>query len=156
MDNIPPIPFVTSTSKKTMSTDPKTKGCVPCQSLDASALLSTEQVKDHLPKSLPLWTFAPADDLPPRLTRSFCARNFQSALEAIQNMGVVAEEENHHPDFHLTNYRWVAVEVYTHKLQGISENDLILAGKLDQVTIDYSPKWLKDHPEALPTAKKIE
>ena len=68
-------------------------------------------------------------------------------------MGAIAERESHHPDFHLTNYRDVEITLWTHKLGGITENDLKLAEMLDnEVKIEYSPKWLKAHPEASTTA----
>jgi pterin-4a-carbinolamine dehydratase len=59
------------------------------------------------------------------------------------------DREFHHPNFHLVNYREVEVHLWTHKLHGITENDLILAEMLDkEVDVVYSPKWLNDHPEA--------
>jgi pterin-4a-carbinolamine dehydratase len=64
-------------------------------------------------------------------------------------MGAIAEREFHHPNFHLVNYREVEVHLWTHKLNGVTENDLILAEMLDkEVAVVYSPKWLKEHPEA--------
>ena len=87
------------------------------------------------------------------LVCEFTAKNFQAAMDAIQAMGIIAERENHHPDFHLTNYRDVRIEIFTHKLQGITENDVALAEMFSkEVKISYSPKWLKEHPEALPTS----
>lgn len=70
-------------------------------------------------------------------------------------MGAIAERESHHPDFHLTNYRNVDVQLYTHKLGGVTENDVQLAEILDkEVTIVYSPKWLEAHPEAKVSIKE--
>jgi 4a-hydroxytetrahydrobiopterin dehydratase len=69
-------------------------------------------------------------------------------------MGAIAEREGHHPDFHLTNYRDVTIEIFTHKLGGLTMNDFVLAKHLtDEVSVDYSPKWLKAHPEAQRTCK---
>ena len=145
------------------------QACVPCSSLDPSALLSLDNVKSHLETTLKLWTL---ESLPSKdsvtndkddqtsstswmLSRQFVAKNFQAALDAINAMGVIAEAQNHHPDFHLTNYRHVQIDVYTHKLNGITENDISLAALLDQgVSVAYSPKWLKEHPEASFTAKQ--
>jgi pterin-4a-carbinolamine dehydratase len=59
-------------------------------------------------------------------------------------MGEVAERVNHHPDFHLTEYRTVSVVIYTHKLMGVTEQDLNLARLFsEEVRIEYSPKWLR-------------
>ncbi|MFO0929868.1 MAG: 4a-hydroxytetrahydrobiopterin dehydratase [Gemmataceae bacterium] len=50
-------------------------------------------------------------------------------------MGQVAEAEGHHPDLHLTGYRNVAVELSTHAIGGLSENDFILAARIDQLPV---------------------
>jgi 4a-hydroxytetrahydrobiopterin dehydratase len=72
-----------------------------------------------------------------------------NTLDSINAMGAIAERESHHPDFYLTNYRDCEIILYTHKLQGITENDLVLAEMLDkEVQVTYSPKWLKQHPVA--------
>ena len=47
----------------------------------------------------------------------------------------VAEAEGHHPDLHLVGYRNVAVELWTHAAGGLTENDFILAAKIDQVPV---------------------
>lgn len=60
----------------------------------------------------------------------------QTTLNA---MGKVAEEENHHPGMHLTNYRDVCLDLYTHKLQGITKQDIALAIRPDnEVEVTYS------------------
>ena len=48
----------------------------------------------------------------------------------------VAEEDGHHPDLHIAGYRNVSVELWTHAIGGLSENDFILAAKIDQVPIE--------------------
>ena len=48
----------------------------------------------------------------------------------------VAEEDGHHPDLHIEGYRNVSVELWTHAIGGLSENDFILAAKIDQVPIE--------------------
>ena len=45
----------------------------------------------------------------------------------------LAEDEQHHPDLHLVQYRRVSVELYTHAIHGLSENDFILASKIDAI-----------------------
>ena len=130
--------------------------CVPCSSLDASAVLSAKDVDDQLqqqdaPPALAVWKHhaGTAEHAIPKLTWTFTAKNFRSALDALNAMGRIAEEENHHPDFHLTGYRNVCVELYTHSVGGITQNDIALAQRLsEQVKVVYSPKWLKEHPEA--------
>ncbi len=124
------------------------KHCVPCEGgLPAVPL---ERVQAALP-SLPLWTLS---DDHKRLSRAFTAKSFAAALAFINVVGAVAEAEGHHPDLHLTSYREVEIVLYTHAVGGLTENDLIMAGLIDAVPAVYSPKWLKEHPEAESTAAK--
>lgn len=148
--------FSTITTTTTMATCSMTKKCVPCEGLDPSAVLSTEEVSKRLETSLPLWKLTPVpgdDDSKSMISKSLVAKTFQAALDALNEMGAIAEREGHHPDFHLTSYRNVQIDLFTHSLQGITENDLTLAELLDQVPIEYSPKWLKEHPAAASHAK---
>lgn len=69
----------------------------------------------------------------------------QCAMDFINGVSAVAEEEGHHPDFHLTNYRDVRVDVTTHAIGGLSLHDFVLAAKLDQIEVTYSPKWLREN-----------
>ena len=65
----------------------------------------------------------------------------------------IAEDQGHHPDLHVTGYRNVAVELYTHSVGGLTDNDFIVAAELDGVKVDYSPKWLEANPAAAGSAK---
>jgi len=127
------------------------KACVPCSSLDKSSLLTADDVNHRLAStpSLALWKQEKNNtNNCNKITCHFVAKTFQAALDAINAMGVIAEREGHHPDFHLTNYREVQIDVYTHSVNGITENDIVLAQMLaEEVKVIYSPKWLKEHPE---------
>ena len=57
---------------------------------------------------------------PPALIRRFVAKNFQCALDFVNTVGAVAEEEGHHPDIGLTGYRNVQLVLYTHKVGGVT------------------------------------
>ena len=61
--------------------------------------------------------------------------NFLDAVKLIQRIAPIAEAQDHHPDLHLTGYRRLTVELSTHAIAGLSENDFILAAKIDQVLI---------------------
>ena len=65
------------------------------------------------------------------LTRTFLFPDFKTALAFVNRAGAVAEAEGHHPDLLLV---WGRVEVttYTHKIDGLTENDFILAAKIDR------------------------
>lgn len=130
--------------------------CAPCSSLDPSALLSEEEVNRRCPEPWKCATKSLDGDVKITiLTRKFTARNFQCSLDSINAIGVIAEREGHHPNLHLTNYREVQVDIWTHKVGGTTENDLLLAKMInEEVKIEYSPKWLREHPEAASTAKR--
>ena len=70
-------------------------------------------------------------------------------MDSLNAIGTIAERENHHPDMHLTGYRNVEIVLFTHSQGGITTNDIALARMIDdEVVIEFSPKWLKAHPEA--------
>jgi len=64
--------------------------------------------------------------------RAWTFPNFRVAIQAVNRIAELAEEEGHHPDLHLTGYKNLTVELTTHAIQGLSENDFILAAKIDQ------------------------
>jgi 4a-hydroxytetrahydrobiopterin dehydratase len=67
-----------------------------------------------------------------RLERRFTFPGFPQAIAFIDRMAVLAEEEQHHPDFCL-HYKIVDVTLYTHAIGGLSDNDFILAAKIDRL-----------------------
>jgi 4a-hydroxytetrahydrobiopterin dehydratase len=66
-----------------------------------------------------------------RLKKEFKFKNFQQALHFTNVVGKIAEEEGHHPDIYLT-WGKVVLEIWTHKINGLTESDFILASKCDQ------------------------
>ena len=66
------------------------------------------------------------------LTTSVSFDDFQGALDFTNRVGEVAEDEGHHPEICLT-WGEARVEVYTHAIDGLSENDFILAAKIDEI-----------------------
>ena len=60
-------------------------------------------------------------------------KDFLDAVSLIQRIAPLAEAEDHHPDLHLTGYRKLTIELSTHAIGGLSENDFILAAKIDQL-----------------------
>ncbi len=69
-----------------------------------------------------------------RIRRDWTLPDFRSAIKMINNIAALAERERHHPDLHLEGYRRVWVEIFTHAIGGLSENDFILAAKIDAMT----------------------
>ena len=67
-----------------------------------------------------------------RIERTFKFPDFRAALEFVNRVGELAERERHHPDVHLS-YGKVRVELWTHKVHGLTGNDFILAAKIDRI-----------------------
>ena len=61
-----------------------------------------------------------------------------AAVDLINRIAKIAESENHHPDLHVTSYRNLKIDLSTHALGGLTENDFILAAKINAL-----PKELK-------------
>ena len=66
------------------------------------------------------------------LKRDFKFDDFEKALVFTNEIGALAEREGHHPDFEL-GYGYVNIATYTHKIDGLTESDFILAAKIDQI-----------------------
>ena len=69
-----------------------------------------------------------------RIRKDWKLKNFRDGIKLLNNVGAIAEREQHHPDLHLEGYRHVWIEIYTHAIGGLSENDFILAAKIDAVS----------------------
>ena len=67
------------------------------------------------------------------IRKTVACKNFLDAVGLIQRIAPIAEADDHHPDLHLTGYRKLAIELSTHAIGGLSENDFILAAKIDQL-----------------------
>jgi len=101
------------------------KTCVPCRggvpALSGSAL-------ESLHKEIPLWKIVNEH----HITRTFTFPDFKQALDFVNRMGTLAEEQGHHPDILLA---WGKTEItlWTHKIDGLTESDFIMAAKIDQL-----------------------
>ncbi|CAM9546391.1 unnamed protein product [Phaeothamnion confervicola] len=73
-------------------------------------------------------------------------------MDFLNKVAAVAEREGHHPDVHLTEYRNVKVVLWTHSMNGLTQNDFTLACLIDALPVAYSPKWLREQPEAVTAA----
>ncbi len=103
--------------------------CAACN--DETPPLTDEQVKEYLP-AVPDWKLS-ADGK--RIRREWKVKDFAAGLAFFTRVGRVAEAEDHHPDLHLSDYRKVAIELSTHAISGLSENDFIVAAKIDQLPV---------------------
>ena len=111
------------------ATELKQKRCTPCEG--GVPPLSAGEVEKYL-TTLPEWEQT-ADGQ--RIRREWRVKDFLAGLDFFQRIGRLAEDEGHHPDLHLVGYRNVAVEIWTHAIGGLSENDFILAAKIDTLPV---------------------
>lgn len=102
------------------------KHCRPCEGGVAS--FDRSQAEDYL-KALTGWSL---DENAKALRKEYKFKNFKEVIAFFNRMAAIAEEENHHPDLKI-GYSRVNVELSTHALKGLSENDFILAAKFDSV-----------------------
>lgn len=98
--------------------------CRPCSG--ETKPLSYEEAKT-LQKEIPQWDLK--DYV---IERTFKFKDFKEAIGFVNNIAATAEEEGHHPDIHIF-YNKVRLELTTHKINGLSQNDFILASKIDML-----------------------
>lgn len=100
--------------------------CVPCEG-GMPALTSSEyseylsQIKD--------WEVLEEK----KLEKKFKFKDFAQALEFVNKVGKVAENENHHPNIYLYAWNKVKITLFTHAIGGLSKNDFIMASKIDKI-----------------------
>jgi 4a-hydroxytetrahydrobiopterin dehydratase len=103
------------------------KKCVPCEGgvEPCTREFSIEQLT-----KLPGWQLS---DDGKRIRKDWVLKNFVNSLDFFNQVGQIAETDQHHPDLHLTGYRNVQIEIWTHAIDGLSENDFILAAKIEAI-----------------------
>lgn len=112
-----------------MNQDLSKKHCVPCKGgvppLKGEALAKLRQELGG--------GWAVVDEH--HLEKSYVFKNFREALSFTNKVGAIAEEEGHHPDIHLS-WGKVKIELWTHKIDGLTESDFILAAKCDNLPLN--------------------
>jgi 4a-hydroxytetrahydrobiopterin dehydratase len=101
------------------------KKCVPCRG--GTPPLKGKDLKD-LHKIVPLWNVIDEH----HITREYKFPDFAQALEFVNRVGALAEEQGHHPDI-LLAWGKVGITLWTHKVDGLTESDFIMAAKIDRI-----------------------
>ena len=101
------------------------KKCQSCEGIGRT--MTKEEAQAHIKEVLP-WKLSPDFRA---ISRDYVMKNFVAAVELIDKIAAIAESENHHPDIHLTGYRNLKVDLSTHALGGLTENDFIVAAKIN-------------------------
>jgi 4a-hydroxytetrahydrobiopterin dehydratase len=108
--------------------------CGPCSG--KTQPLAPDKVRGLLAE-VPAWK--PSAD-GKRIARSWRVLDFVTAIDFFRRIADVAEAEDHHPDLHLVNYREVTVELWTHAVGGLTDNDFIMAAKIDALGVEEKNK----------------
>jgi len=66
------------------------------------------------------------------LVKTYAFKNFAEAMAFVDRVGAMAEEQWHHPDVHLS-WGKVSIEIWTHKIDGLTESDFVFAAKCDAI-----------------------
>lgn len=106
------------------------KRCTPCEGHVKP--LPHDQARVLLAQ-VPGWALT-ADGT--RIRREWRLKDFAAGLDFFGRVGELAEAEGHHPDLHLVSYRQLAIELWTHAAGGLTENDFILAAKIDELPVE--------------------
>jgi 4a-hydroxytetrahydrobiopterin dehydratase len=106
-----------------------TKKCVPCEG--GVPKYSAEEAAEQI-KRLDGWRLTNKGE---RIRKDWTVKNFMAGIDFFTAVARLAEVEQHHPDLHLEGYRKVWIEISTHAIGGLSENDFILAAKIDELPV---------------------
>ena len=103
------------------------KKCIPCEG--GVKPLNEAQARKLLPELEQDWMLIDGGHM---LARTFNFKNFVETMRFVNKIAEVAEQEQHHPDLSIS-YNILSIELMTHAINGLSENDFILAAKIDEI-----------------------
>lgn len=106
----------------------KQKTCVACEG--GTLPLQGQELHRYL-EEVEDWMLGKTEEGIQRIQKKFAFKNFKEALAFVNKVGELAEAEGHHPDIHLVSYKNVIIELWTHAVNGLSENDFIVAAKIN-------------------------
>ena len=101
------------------------KTCIPCRG--GVPPLTADQIKP-LAQQLPSWDVVEEH----HLERTYQFKNFRDALDFTNQVGELAEQQGHHPDIYLA-WGKVGIRLWTHKIDGLTESDFIMAAKIESL-----------------------
>jgi len=110
-----------------MGTDLTKKHCVPCE---GGIPPMSDEEEDRYIKEVPSWTLVREGTH--KIKKQFKFKNFKEAMGFINRVADLAESEGHHPNIYIF-YNRVQLELYTHAIGGLFENDFIMAAKIDEL-----------------------
>lgn len=105
------------------------KKCIPCEG--GTPPLSAKQIVSYQSQLKTPWTL---DEEKKRIKREFQFKNFKESMAFVNKIADIAGQENHHPSIKIF-YNRVILELTTHAIGGLSENDFIMASKIEGLTL---------------------
>ena len=125
----PPLP-----APNFMSDDLLTKKCLPCE----GGVLPFDVSEIHkYQKKVDGWDITEDENKIFFLFKKFKFENFLKSQNFVNEVGKISEEEGHHPDISF-GWGYAEIKITTHAIKGLSENDFILAAKIDEITNVYN------------------
>jgi 4a-hydroxytetrahydrobiopterin dehydratase len=104
--------------------------CEPCEGNDIEPM-TMDEARDYL-DDVSEWTLESV----PKINKSYSFADFVTAIDFVNSIAEIAEDEGHHPNISI-DYNTVDITIWTHAIDGLSENDFILAAKFDEVANQY-------------------
>lgn len=101
--------------------------CVPCE---GGVPKLTAQQAAAFARATPDWAI---NEDASQIRRKLNCKTFVAAVRRVNQIAEIAEDQQHHPDLHLTGYRHLEIILTTHAIGGLSENDFILAARIDRL-----------------------
>jgi len=102
------------------------KTCVPCQGgIDP---LKNEEISIMMQKLPTKWTVKESK----KLIKEYTFNSYKEAVGFANKIAILSEKEGHHPYIHI-NYKTIKIIMFTHKINGLHENDFIIAAKCDEI-----------------------
>jgi len=107
-------------------TELKQKKCVPCEG--GVRPFGSDEIESHLKMISSGWQVIENK----KLRKEIPVKDFNESMKIAGKIAVIAEEEQHHPDLGI-HYSSIEIEFTTHAIDGLSENDFIMAAKIDEI-----------------------
>ena len=102
------------------------KKCVPCEA--GTPPLKDSEIKSYILQLKTPWEIIDST----KIKEKFTFKDFKEAMQFVNKVAEIAEEEQHHPDIYIF-YSKVTIELWTHAIGGLSENDFVMAAKIEGV-----------------------
>ncbi len=113
------------------------KKCVPCEGRTLPlSIVAIDEYQKKLNFPWDLVKESPsleASEDRRKISRKFEFKDFEEAIDFVNQVASIAEDEGHHPDIHVVDYNKVIIELWTHSIGGLSVNDFIMASKIEKI-----------------------